>query len=160
MFKEIPNFNNYLVNTKGTVLNKKTRKRLPQNDTGKGYLQVQFKNKKNYYVHRLVAMTFIPNPEDKPYIDHIDGNKSNNSIDNLRWVTASENYYGFGFEQRNESRQKAVVAENIVTGQVHNFKSRKSCASFFRCHSSKLKYGWVYTRGDKKDWVSTLTDNH
>ena len=46
---------------------------------------------KMFRVHRLVAAAFIPNPENKPCIDHIDGNRANNHADNLRWVTAKEN---------------------------------------------------------------------
>lgn len=48
-------------------------------------------SKKNFYRHRLVAEAFIPNPDNKPCVDHIDGNPNNNVLNNLRWATASEN---------------------------------------------------------------------
>ena len=47
--------------------------------------------RKKYYVHRLVATTFLANLDDKPQVNHIDGNKLNNNVDNLEWVTAKEN---------------------------------------------------------------------
>lgn len=58
-----------------------------------------FSNTKGYYkirgtlVHRIVAELFIPNPENKPYVDHIDTNIHNNRVDNLRWVTSSDNNF-------------------------------------------------------------------
>jgi hypothetical protein len=63
-------------------------------DNGHGYLWVQLcKNSKcSYrYVHRLVAEAFIPNPDNKPQVNHLDYNKQNNCVDNLEWVTAKEN---------------------------------------------------------------------
>lgn len=55
-----------------------------------GYSQVSIKNKKRF-VHRLVALTFISNSENKPEVNHIDSNKLNNNMNNLEWVTSKEN---------------------------------------------------------------------
>lgn len=67
--------------------------------------------KKSKSVHRLVAETYLPNPGSKPQVDHIDGDKSNNSVTNLRWCTNIENQM-FREEQGNsgkESRSKEVI---------------------------------------------------
>ena len=61
--------------------------------TGKyrNYLTVKLNDRHNYKVHRLVAEAFIPNPENKPQINHIDGNTGNNIVTNLEWCTNDEN---------------------------------------------------------------------
>ena len=59
-----------------------------------GYLRVDLNKEgkgKKFYIHRLIAIHFIPNPENKEFIDHLDGNPLNNSIENLRWVSRQEN---------------------------------------------------------------------
>lgn len=59
-----------------------------------GYMWIQFSVnsvKKNYYIHQLVASHFIPNPDGKQFVNHKDGNKTNNKVENLEWVTQSEN---------------------------------------------------------------------
>lgn len=56
----------------------------------RGYLSVVIR-RKTYMVHRLVAQAFIPNPQNKPFVNHKDGDKTNNHVDNLEWCTAAEN---------------------------------------------------------------------
>jgi hypothetical protein len=81
---------NYEVSNFGRIRNKKT-KRISKLEIHDGrYYRVKLNNR-NYKVHRLVALYFIPNPDNKPEINHKDGNKLNNCVDNLEWCTPEEN---------------------------------------------------------------------
>lgn len=89
----VQDFENYLISTLGNVktVNGKPKKIVYDN---KGYGRVElWKNNKGkkFRVHRLVAETFIPNPLGKEQVNHIDGNKKNNCVSNLEWVTPKEN---------------------------------------------------------------------
>ncbi len=98
-FIDIPGFSGrYKINRKGEVLSVRragTSGKLLKQAKHKGYRRVGlYSGKKviNFSVHRLIASAFIPNPKDKPFINHKDGNKRNNNVSNLEWVTAKENY--------------------------------------------------------------------
>ena len=95
-FSPIPGYDDYFINRDGVVLSKKGVKDriIKCNDDGHGYNQIGlYKNKKRKCckVHRLVGLTFIPNPNNYPDIDHIDRNKKNNCVENLRWCDVEMN---------------------------------------------------------------------
>ena len=117
-------------------------------DTGK-YLKVGLWKNGNYeqmLIHRLVAIAFIPNPKNKPEVDHIDGNKHNNRVSNLRWVTSIEN--------KNNGVSKKVLC--VETGKVYEStmeaerKTGTNNANISACCRGKLKttggYHWRYVQ--------------
>lgn len=89
-WKIIKNCENYAVSDEGEIKNLKTGELLKKRHHPKGYDQVYFGGK-TFLVHRVVCEAFNSNPENKPCVDHIDGNKKNNAASNLRWVTYHEN---------------------------------------------------------------------
>lgn len=94
-FKPFPLNPKYLVSSSGYVLSFKTGKPLKCTNHKGGYLRLGLVlsdgSDKSLLLHRVIAMTFISNPENKPEVNHIDGNKHNNRVDNLEWVTREEN---------------------------------------------------------------------
>jgi hypothetical protein len=95
-----------------------------------GYYYVCIKNKdrerKHMYVHRLVALAYIPNPDDKPDVNHKDGDKSNNHVNNLEWITKSDNTVHalrndlFPWERSKQNRTHKTTKFLIVTCKYEN----------------------------------------
>ena len=118
-YKPIPEFENYGISKDGVIINLKRQKELKYFVDKDGYYKVGFciNNKKyNRFVHRLVAITYIDNPDNFPIVDHIDGNRTNNSVENLRWTTYSGN-------SRNTKQNRKIKIINENTGEEKCFNT-------------------------------------
>ena len=144
IWKDIPGYEGkYQISNLGNVMSlhfkrSPTNNRLlkPMSDNGYGYLKVMLRDNGSYKmksIHRLVAEAFIPNPEEKPNVNHIDSNPKNNRVDNLEWCTQKENIdYGYRYgnikptcpmKDRtgcNNPLSKIVLQIDIKTGTVIN----------------------------------------
>ena len=99
-----------------------------------GYLQVNVPIRNTTtLVHRLVAEAFIDNPQGYTEIDHLNRNKSDNSVTNLRWVTHSENMSNSSKHKRRSS-WKNIVAEDLVTGEIYEFSRSRDIIPFSLQH--------------------------
>tara|TARA_R110000822_G_scaffold251423_1_gene378276 strand:+ start:226 stop:672 length:447 start_codon:yes stop_codon:yes gene_type:complete len=108
---EVVGYPNYLIYEDGRVWSKYKNSFMKLSPTKLGYKQIGISNNGNQdfkLVHRLVATAFLPNDDNKPCVDHIDRDKTNNHVSNLRWVTHSENSQNLGNSRPNTSGHKYI----------------------------------------------------
>ena len=154
----IPNFDDfYKVNRDGIFIvderidaagRKRKRKIIKQYFDRDGYKRLRIGDS-TYLSHRIIAVTFIPNQKNLPHINHKNGIKDDNRIENLEWVTVSENnlhrYRVLNFQNpikgkfgKNHKSSKPIKATNLISGQVLYFEGAADAARKLNLNQSPL----------------------
>ena len=159
----------FLVSNKGRVKNILNRQVTYGSATEGSYKRIQI-DSVLHSVHRMVATTFIPNPENKPTVDHINTIRTDNRVENLRWFTQSEQMNDNEITRerhRNSSKRNAEIANNstkkkvycITTNRIFNSirdamdeYNIKCSAAIGECCSSKRGYAGKLSDGTKLKW--------
>lgn len=146
-------YDNFEISNTGILRNKTTGKEYKQCKIKTGYMTVcvslgSRNNKKLFKIHKCVAEAFLPNPDNKPEVNHIDGDKTNNDINNLEWVTGSENVkhafdIGIAHARKGEDNTTSKLTWNDVgfirncyKGYDKEFGARALGRRFNVCHST------------------------
>lgn len=134
--KEIKGFKNVYITKEGKVYNSKINRNMSTKRVGSGYEGINlwcYDKKKHItkYIHRLVAETFLPNPNNYPEVNHKDGNKSNNHINNLEWCSISHNRKHCRRELKHNLNTLKVTIDNKTT-------EYEFCKEY--CEKNNVKY--------------------
>ena len=155
-FRIIKGFENYSVSNLGNVKINKSGRMIKCYNNAYGYLLVSMKNMNGIFkmsqIHRLVASAFIPNPENKRCVDHINNIRNDNNLINLRWATHQENSFNAGISSKNTSGNKGVfyhkrdkiwystIRINGAKHHIGNFSSKEEAIKA-RVKKAKEIYG-------------------
>lgn len=140
-FKDIPGIGNYMASLKGEIYSKYTGKLKPLGETN-GYFTVSVEPVKRY-VHRLVALAFIPNPNNLPVVNHKDHDPHNNKVENLEWCSVLENNI-----HANHNRVK-VSKFDLQNNLIKTYESLIQAARD-NCDSTETKAMETYKKGISK----------
>ena len=136
----------YTTTKEGEIINNKWNRKLKPQPNGKGYMRVCLCGKL-YFVHRLVAELYIPNPDHKPQVNHKDGDKTNNRVDNLEWVTNNENRrhaVRTGLHPHGECKYAKLNWEKVEYIRSNRDKTAKELSIMFSVSPSTIRDVWKY----------------
>lgn len=125
-WKQIEGYENYSVSDTGLVRNDLTGKKLLPYRTKKGYWRLHLtKNgvQKKFLIHRLVAQAFIPNPDNLDTVDHINGDKTDNRVENLQWLSNQDNTKRF-WNGISDERRESI--SNFLKGNANRYRKATS----------------------------------
>ncbi|CDQ39975.1 HNH endonuclease [Virgibacillus salexigens] len=142
-WKEVESYPNYMVNTDGDVLNKTNGKLLTHHINNGGYKFVRLRingKPKQLLVHRLVAKAFIPNPDNKPVVNHIDSDRLNPKKSNLEWVTHKENSEHMVNSFRCPNQTLTILLDKMGN-EICVFPSRIRCIRYI-ANRFRIEHGY------------------
>ena len=157
IWKEIQGFEGeYAISNKGNVKNLKSGRILGGRYDSMGYKFVNLKGK-NYMVHRLVALAFIPNPNNLPQVNHIDERKDNNDVSNLEWCTALYNINYSSHKRCCKINQLTLDGELVKAWESSmqiNRETGYSPGNIINCCKGKIRsaygYRWEYANPESQ----------
>lgn len=145
IFRTIPGYKRYSISNLGRLklIDGSISKVKPRID---GYTRLTITNDSGEYkdisFHILVAKTWIENKEDKPYVNHIDGNRSNNRVSNLEWVTPSENCYKRTVHPEVTTAIKAAQCDPETGEIIKVWPTARDAAKYFNCNANSIRMAW------------------
>jgi len=132
------NVEGYFVSSLGRFKNKKSVIMKNYKPHPKGYIYVRV-NIQKYGLHQLIAETFIPNLENKPFVNHIDGNKTNNAVSNLEWATCSENNLHNFKIGLNKGHKRKIIQYDLQMNEIKKFETIKEASKDLNISYSCIK---------------------
>ncbi len=163
MYKRLEKFPSYEINEFGVVRNSETKYVTTQRMNRSGYLYVQLTDgKKNYVclVHRLVAETFLPNPNKLPIVNHIDECSVHNSVDNLEWVSYKENSnHGTRNERIVRDRKIPIICFDESGNTIKRYSSRYDASRDLKISEHSIRVA-MKSRNKCKKMYWRVADNN
>lgn len=164
-FRELPDFENYKISNLGRIYSKTRRaclkiKRLG----GKGYYQVRLSKNGQYYyknLHRLIAEVFIPNPNNLRTVNHINGNKLDNRIENLEWADDCHQQHESCLLGLKQTTQHILTENEILDVYRRYFEEGESMYSIAKSYNTRKQQIAKLVKGQRhKSLYRQYRDKH